>query len=181
MAHLDMSLSHVQEQSVFDPLPPGDYHVRIVDTALKESSNGNVYLNVEFEVSGPDYAGRRLWDLFVLSNEVALQRLKTLAKVSGHPNPDFIRDSDEFHGLQCRVRVRTEEQEGYDPKNKISSYKPVSGMGESGPSSPGVGTQVAQKKQSPQQRAAAHDPASQTTGQNPQTSASPKPKYPWQK
>jgi hypothetical protein len=62
---------------------------------------------------------------------VGLKKLKTLAVVSGHPDPNFIRDTDEFHGKRCQVRLKIEEDAtgAYEPKNKISAYKPSTSNG----------------------------------------------------
>jgi hypothetical protein len=123
MAQLNLDLSGYEPQGDFDPIPPGDYIIEVVDSDVSTSRAGNPMAKFTFEVVGPSHAGRKIWDHFVLNNEVALRRLKALAEAAGHKNPNYVRDTEELHGLRCEVRVAIEEQEGYPPKNKISSYR----------------------------------------------------------
>ena len=123
MALLNADLSKYEQQDNYTPIPPGEYTVRVIDSEVRESKAGNPMARFTFEVMGPTHSGRKLWDQFVLNNEVALRRLKTLASVAGHRNPNFIRDTEELHGLTCMVKVAIEEQEGYEPKNIIKSFK----------------------------------------------------------
>jgi hypothetical protein len=124
MARVDLDLSSYDAQgSDYEPIPPGEYTIRVLDSEVTHSKAGNPMAIFTYEVLGPTHAGRKLWDYFVLNNEVALKRFKGLAEAVGYPNPNFIRDTEDLHGLQCSVRVSIEEQEGYSPKNKITSYK----------------------------------------------------------
>jgi len=125
MARLNLDLSDYDAMDDFGPVPPGDYVVTVVNSEVTHSKAGNLMAILTFEVAGPTHAGRKLWDYYVLNNDVAMRRLKSLAQAGGHPNPNFIRDTEELHGLQCIVRVTVEEQEGYSPKNKIVAFKPT--------------------------------------------------------
>lgn len=128
MAQINANLQNYEEYSDLTPVPPGEYVVRVTDSVAKEAkSSGNLMAEFTLEILGPTHAGRRLWDRFVMTNDVALRRLKTFAKAAGHKNPNYIRDTEEFHGLRVLVKVKVEEKEGYEPKNVISSYKPVNG------------------------------------------------------
>jgi hypothetical protein len=126
MAQLNANLEGYQEQDDFSPVPPGEYLVKVVDSAVREAkTSSNRLAEFVFEIQGPEYRNRKIWDRYVLGNDVAMSRLKTLAKSVGHRNPNFIRDTEELHGGVCRVRVKIEEQNGYDPKNVITSFKPA--------------------------------------------------------
>lgn len=125
MAQLGLSLVNVQAQESYSPLPAGEYPVKVTDTEVKNSKAGNVMLNVTFTVEdGHQFSGRKVFDNFVVSNEVAMKRLKSMAVAGKHPHPDFIQDSEELHGLRLVIRVKIEDGgDGYGPKNKISAFK----------------------------------------------------------
>ena len=176
MARLDADLSKYQAQGSFDPLPPGDYTVTIYDTEIKQSRSGNNMVKVTLKVTDGALAGRMVWDQYVLGNEVAMKRLKSLAVAGKHPHPDFIRDTDELHGLNLGIRVKIEDKgDGYGPKNVIMSFKSIDGSAQA--SSP-VSSQMAVPPQIPQAAAAPipHAPTMPPTQQAPVSSA---PKMPW--
>lgn len=45
-----------------EPMPEGDYRVRLLEVEAKESSNGNPMWNWKYEVVEGDFAGRFLWN-----------------------------------------------------------------------------------------------------------------------
>ncbi|MGC9195328.1 MAG: hypothetical protein ACP5IL_07725 [Syntrophobacteraceae bacterium] len=126
--HLDL-LGYEADGCQLAPIPPGDYEVRIVGSRLREvfRSQGeknwekefggvqdhagssrvrSAVVELELEVLGPVCKGSRLVDTFVLGEEASMRRMKTLAVAARCANPDFIADSEEFHGLRCGVRVQ---------------------------------------------------------------------------
>lgn len=159
MAVFNADLTPYEAQNNYAPLPPGEYPVEIVDSELKRSKAGNLMARFTFSVFGTSYAGRKLWDQFVIGNEVAMRRLKSLATACGHRNPNFIGDTEELHGLRCVVRVKTEEQEGYEPRNVITNFK----------------TNGEKEKQQPQTKTPAPEVIADQQHQQ------KKPQYPWQK
>lgn len=181
MAQLNANL---QNYETFDddygtPIPEGEYEVTILDSEVKVSNNNNPMASFTFEVTGPSHAGRRLWDRFVLNNDIANRRLKTLATVSGHRNPNFIADTEELHGLRCKVRVEIEKQEGYAPKNVIKSYKALNG-------SKPIASQSATQPVNQTAQHTSASPVSTATASNPtpvtaDASKTGKPRYPWEK
>jgi beta-xylosidase len=125
MAQLNANLSEYDTQEGFDCLPPGWYPARIADSEIKSGPKGP-YINWTFEIIGHP---NRVWDVMSLGNEVSLRRLKTLATVAGHSNPNFIKDTEELHGLECQVKLKIEHDDSgqYDDKNKVSALKPLEG------------------------------------------------------
>jgi hypothetical protein len=160
MAYLGQSLEGYQEQDEFTPIPPGEYEVQIVDSDVTlAKSSGNKMAVFTFSVIGPTHQNRKLFDRFVIGNDVAMSRLKTMAKVAGHKNPNFIKDTEELHGGKLRVRVKIEEaRDGYDAKNVIQSFKPLNGL-----------TSPVQESPAP--------PQSQPQAEKPKTQQ----KFPWDK
>ncbi len=147
MAVLNLDLAgYDPEGSDPTPIPPGDYEVLIVGSRLKQSltlaglapeaetcpgvdpagSPSPRRLKVaefEFLVLGPVCRGAKLRDSFTLSEDASMCRMKTLAVAARCPNPDFIGDTEELHGLRCRVRVeRTGGFRSPGRKNVISGY-----------------------------------------------------------
>ena len=128
MAHLGADLSKVQTQT-YDPIPPGEYTVQVTDSsvAMTKSSNKPM-LKVTYTVRGGPFNGRKVFDNFLIGNEVAMSRMKTLATVGGHLHPDMINDSDELHGMELIIGVKLKKEEGnYPPGNSVSHFKKIEG------------------------------------------------------
>ncbi len=121
MAMLNLELAgHVPAGLDLELVSPGAYEVVIVDSRLDKSARA-----VEFElvVLGPVFRGARLRDSFTLGEEASMGRLKTFAVAARYPNPDFISDTEQFHGRRCRVRVeRTGGPRSSGCGNFISGY-----------------------------------------------------------
>jgi hypothetical protein len=138
MTAINLDLTQTKAQEGFDPLPPGEYQVQVTDTQVTQSKSGNPMLKIVLTVLGPTHQGRRLFDMFVLNNDIAMSRLKGMATAGGHQNPDYIRDTEELHGLRMQVKVKIEEQPGYNAQNRISSYKRIGNGGAAHPAAPAV-------------------------------------------
>lgn len=134
MAILNANLGGYKTATGYDPLPPGEYTVRVHDAQVAQSRQGNQMLKIMFVVDGPTHEGRKLFEQFVLGLDVAMSRLKALATAGGHANPDYIRDSDELIGLRLVVKVKLEDDPIYGPTNRISSFKkPINAAPDSPP------------------------------------------------
>jgi len=128
MAYLGADLSQTKEQQSFDPVPPGDYHVTIIDSVVVETKTpGKHMLKVVFSVVDGPFAERKIFDNFVLGNEAAMSRMKSMAIASQHKSPDFIQDSEELHGLKLIIKVKVSTDPGYPPQNKITRFKKLEG------------------------------------------------------
>ena len=123
MADLNLNLSGVSAQSDYSPLPPGLYTVMVSDTGVVMTKATNVpMLKMSFEVVEGPFKSRMILDNFVLSNEIAQKRMKALALAGHHPHPDFIKSSEEFHGMVLQVKLKVEEKPGFSASNKIISF-----------------------------------------------------------
>lgn len=131
MAQLNANLTGVEGQVGFEVLPPGWYPAQVVDSEIKDGPKGS-YIQWTFELTGKP---NRIWDVMSLGNEISMKRLKGLAIAAGHPNPNFIGDTEELHGKQCmiRLKVETDPNGHYEPKNKISAFKALDGNGAAPP------------------------------------------------
>lgn len=123
MALLDLNLEGYEAQtSDFSPLPAGSYVCQISNTESYYSKAQRPNLKVTLTVQDGDYAGRKIWTNFCLDAEVGLKILKSMAVAARHPNPNFLRDSEELHGLYVKARVTISKQEGYADKNDVKGF-----------------------------------------------------------
>lgn len=122
----------------YEPLPEGEYTVKVDSTDLKPTKNGTgQYINVELVVLGPKYQGRKLFARFNIVNDsmeamrIGRQQLKGLMTAGGMTQDQINRfsDTDQLVGLTFNVRVGIEEGKGqYDAQNRIKSYKKAEGV-----------------------------------------------------
>jgi len=102
----DISKIDAEPQSTgeYEQLPEGEYEVRVTNTENRVSKNGNEYLNVEFTITGPTHAGRKVWDNHFIygEKEFPRTRFKWLAEACGLGS---IKATEELHGRECIVNV----------------------------------------------------------------------------
>lgn len=124
MAYLNANLSETQELGVYQPLPPGDYEVTIINSEIRETKKGEQQVVFIYEVSAGEHAGAQVYDRLSLWNTdqkvsgMAQRRLKSIAIACGHPNPNYVADTSEFHGRRMITRLAIREYNG-------SSYQDV--------------------------------------------------------
>ena len=123
MAQLNADMTNYDTQEGFEPLKAGWYEAEIQDSEIKKGPAGP-YINWTFGIVGYP---NKVWDVMSLGNSISMQRLKTLCKCAGHPNPNYLADTEEIHGKRCLVRLKIEVDESgqYDPKNKVSAFKAI--------------------------------------------------------
>jgi len=123
MTLINQDLSGSEAQEGFEVLPIGWYDAQVIDSEIKEGPRGD-YVNWTYQIIGKS---NKVWDVMSFSNEVAMNRLKSLAVACDHHNPNFIADTEELHGRKFRVRLKIEEDETgrYDAKNKATGFKSI--------------------------------------------------------
>jgi hypothetical protein len=133
MVEINANLSNAKPMDDFPVLPPGDYKARVVDSMVTRSKEkSNLMARFTWRVEEGPAAGRLIFDTVMLGGsdkavEVGQSRLKTMAQAVGHPNPNYIRDTEEFHGKVCILKVSVQKDEKYGEQNRIQNYKPISG------------------------------------------------------
>lgn len=141
MSKLDFRASDQAGYSEFEPLPAGDYIVKIVASEMKETKNGQgEYLALEIEVDDGEFLNRKLFDNLTLvhSNEVAVKIARAkLTSITYAVGKDFIGDSSELHMIPFKIKVAVEERKDKPGvySNVIKSYKSIDGQ-HAKPSSP---------------------------------------------
>ncbi len=165
MAEISMNLGGVKEEVGFELLPPGWYGATVTDSEIKEGGKGP-YINWTFSIENKP---NKVWEIMSLGAESHMKKLKTLAICSGHPDPNYIADTDELHGRSCQVRLKVEKDETgtYEPKNKISAFKPHKKNGAATPQPVPTAMPTTAAAEPAETTAAATPPATETTTRRP--------------
>lgn len=133
MAQFGFNPAEVPEsQNSFDPIPAGDYRVRIVESDVKatKDSTGS-YINFRMEIEDGPFAGRVLWDIAMVQSsrtdegmqkalQIAREKIATMCKCVGKP---AAKDSIELHNIPFLVSVKVKDDPTHGPKNEIKGYK----------------------------------------------------------
>lgn len=92
------------EPPEFDQVSAGVYAAQIVSASPETASTGNLYLNVEFEITGPTEVGRHVWANFYLT-EKARWKIAMLVSAVGLPQEDQL-ETDHLIGKKLRIVVK---------------------------------------------------------------------------
>ena len=125
---LNFEMLEPETSSRFEPLPEGWYSASILETEERLSKTGNKYLNVTFEITSADHAGRRVWERYNVyyPDEIKAQRARQechkLSTALGFANvPPFSEEMLDLH-LDIRLKIK-EGKDGYGPKNEVAAYR----------------------------------------------------------
>lgn len=113
-----MSFDFTNDKLSGGVLEPGKYTLSVAKAEMVTSSKGNEMIKVEFHVKG----GGRVWDNFVMSNDIARSRLKSLIVAANGPLK--FQSVSELEGLTCEATLKVKSDE-YGEKNVISSFQKV--------------------------------------------------------
>ena len=124
----------------YDLIPNGEYGVRAVDMELKNSANQGQHGNygqmvaVQFEITGPTHAGRKIFVNYNIVNdnatavEIGLRELRSWMQACGKATAGQMSMPRvaECVGLEFigRIGVSKSKNPAYDDQNKIAKYKP---------------------------------------------------------
>ena len=135
MAIINFNANEVEPSKAFDPIPAGKYIAVITDSEMKETRAGTGrYLQLEFEITDGEYAGRKLWSRLNIENQnaeaVRLARadLSAICRAVNVLTPS---DSIDLHNLPLVIKVHcrkdkntgeiTNDIRGYESK---AAFKP---------------------------------------------------------
>ena len=127
---IDVSNIEASKGGASEPFPAGDYTLSAATYEDTQSKAGNDMIKIEFNVVGPSYAGRKIWEYFVLNNQVGVSRLKGFIGATGQDvsqtlNTDMLRAA---MGKQFTGSVKVEAgNNGNGPSNKIAGFKAGAG------------------------------------------------------
>ena len=135
MAIINFNANEVEPSKAFDPIPAGKYIAVITDSEMKETRAGTGrYLQLEFEITDGEYAGRKLWSRLNIENQnaeavrMARADLSAICRAVNVLTPN---DSADLHNLPLVIKVHcrkdkntgeiTNDIRGYESK---ANYKP---------------------------------------------------------
>lgn len=129
MANLNFDASQIETNS-YSPLPDGWYAVAITEADMAPTKDGTTeYLKLTFEVTGPEFSGRKVWERLNINHanqqprEIAQRNLATICKSIGLLQ---VRDTDQLLGASLMIKVRAvPADDRYDARNEVRGYKPL--------------------------------------------------------
>lgn len=126
---------HAPENTSFEPIPEGWYTAKIVESQIKKSRFDNDYLELQFEIIGPSYAGRKVFTNLNIGHQTDTVKeiaYKQLYSICHAIDVKKISDSEELHnkplGIRLRITAPTLNSDGveiYGAKNEIKGYRKV--------------------------------------------------------
>ena len=128
MAILNFNANEVEPSRELDPIPAGKYVAVIVDSEMKDTRAGTGrYLQLEFEITDGEYAGRKLWARLNIENQkaeavrMARADLSAICRAVNVLTPN---DSADLHNLPLviKVHVRKDKNTG-EISNEIRGYE----------------------------------------------------------
>lgn len=118
MTALNFDANEVAPVKPNEPVPTGKYLAKITESEMKITKKGNGrYLQLTFEISDGEYAGRLIWARLNLENPnpqvVAIGRaeLSAICRAVGVMQPS---DTTELHELPMEISVRTKKRRESD-------------------------------------------------------------------
>ena len=148
----NLNLTEVEENdSDYGPMPAGDYEMVAAGWESKNSkTTGHKMLSVTYEVVGPKYAGRKVWENFMLEGNglnVSKGKLRNWRKAMGM-NPELeafgLEDLESMMNVPFNANLRIEEGRDkgdgtkWEDKNVIAKF--LAGGSVSAASSPSPST-----------------------------------------
>ena len=135
MAILNFNANEVEPSRELDPIPAGKYIAVITDSEMKDTRAGTGrYLQLEFEITDGEFAGRKLWAHLNIENpntEAVRMARADLSAICRAVNVLTPNDSADLHNLPLVIKVHcrkdkntgeiTNDIRGYEPK---ANYKP---------------------------------------------------------
>jgi len=129
MANLNFDASKIETNS-YQPLPDGWYPVAIVEADMVRTRDGATeYLKLCYEVTGPEYTGRKVFDGLNINHanqtprEIAQRNLASICKAI---NQLQVASTDQLLGKELLVKVKAEPaDERFDARNRVVGYKPT--------------------------------------------------------
>ncbi len=132
-----------ENDSNFEPIPPGWYNAQIEEAEVRQTKAGNgSYLSLRYRILGPQYENRVIFGMVTISNpnekaeQIGEKEMGSLMDACGLSS---VNNTDQFLNKSIQIKVKiTPAQNGYDAKNDVSGWKPMSGAAPS-PAAPAVG------------------------------------------
>lgn len=120
----------VKPQESFEPVPAGWYKAFISDHETKRTNKGDgQYLELVWEITGPKFENRKVWDRLNLDNpnatavEIAQASLSAICRAVGVVKP---KSADDLVGKEIEIKIAVKPAKGeYGPSNEVKGYREV--------------------------------------------------------
>lgn len=136
MASLGFSFDHtaVDTTDSFEPLPPGEYVVEVVDSDVKPTkASDGAYIALQLRVVEGDFENRRIFTNINHRNPnpkaqaIGERQLAQLCTAVGLKNS--LDDVVDLHNVPVRAVILVEPaKDNYGPRNSVRAYKPMEGV-----------------------------------------------------
>jgi hypothetical protein len=133
MASFDFDASTIPTtDKSYEVLPAGWYTASVTGAEVKQTKSGTgQYLRVEYTISGPTGAGRKVWSNYNVRNEnpkaesIGREQLAELCRCVGLAR---VNDTDQLLGCNVSVKLKVREaSNGYDAQNEVQGHKSLEG------------------------------------------------------
>ena len=103
----------------YTPIPAGDYTVEVEKVENRTAKSGNEMLSLTFNVMEGEYEGRKIFDLYLLTE-------KDLLLAVGVDTEGMVDlDADDLVGEVFVANIEIQQSPGYDAQNRIKRHKPL--------------------------------------------------------
>lgn len=127
-----------------EPIPDGDYDVKVIDAQAMKASTGKLMFKIKFEITSGPHSPRKVYNNLVLSDDnpmalaIFFRNLEALgvndAFLAQNPTPDQIASA--MSNRTCRVTLGKRTWQGVEQNEVKRMLPPLGG----GPVAPGVAT-----------------------------------------
>ena len=125
-----------------EPIPIGWYQAQIVESAVRDASNGNgSYLLAVFEILDGEFRGRKIFQNITLQNtsqqavEIGARLLTDIYTAIGHTGPTKDIRVMLFKPVMARVGIKRDKDGIYPDRNAVAQVKPPDYQPKRGPGS----------------------------------------------
>lgn len=137
----DFDALSVEPHKAFDPVPPGEYRAFIVNSEVKDTSNGKgEYLKLEWIIAEGQFANRRVFQNINIKNpnaqaqRIAQGELSAICRATGKSR---VVDSSELHNIPVIIKLRIKPANGdYPAANKVADINAIVGSAAPAPAQP---------------------------------------------
>lgn len=118
----------------YEPLPPGEYTVEVIDTDVRQTKAGTgEYISLTMRVVDGEFENRRIYsNINHINPNPKAQAIgdKQKAQICYALNiTEGLSDTLQLHNIPMNVLVVIEEgSNGYGPRNSVKAFKPVDGV-----------------------------------------------------
>jgi hypothetical protein len=132
---LDLTSIETKSKSDFDPLPPGEYEVKVAQASLKDNAaNTENFLLLDFVILSPEnYQGRHIFQTLGITStneqrkQIALEQIKAMLQNAGWKTP-VVKTIGELELVHVNVVTKNREYNG-KIYTDVRYFKPAKALG----------------------------------------------------